>query len=1172
MIPALIRWAVNSRLVVVLLSIALVGVGTYAMFHLNIEAYPDPAPAIVEVITQYPGASAEEVEREVTIPLEIALAGMPGLTSTRSKSLAGLSSVKNQFEYGVDMFRARLEVTNRIRDAQLPDVVKPELANTSPTGEIYRYVIGNPKDETGRETYDIRDVKSLEDWVLEREFRRIPGIADVSSFGGLEKRYEVLPDPERLKAYGIGLSQLEEAIARSNKNVGGDFIVEGPTVQAVRGVGLIGRGQDPVTSAAPGSSPDQMAAHLRKEEQERLHEIRDTVLAATNNIPIRVGDVVEGGAYRSGVHAEQNGVVVGAHPRLGQVALSRPVTDAQGKEVRDQKGNRVWEDRPDVVQGIVLLRKGEQSLPALAGVKDKIEELNSGKGRMLPGTTIDTVYDRTRLVDMTTHTVKENVLLGIGLVTLILLVFLNHTRSALIVAINVPLALLFAMGVLYFRGKSANLLSLGAVDFGIIVDSSVIMVEAIYRIVSSGTRADLDLKDRILAAAGEVERSLFFSTIIMIFALLPLFTMKGAEGQIFGPMADTYAFALGGALILSLTLSPVLCRIFFTKVKPAKDNFLVRWLKGFYLWQLRWALKFRMASVVAFVVLTAATGLVMTHLGAEFMPELEEGNVYVRGTFPVNASLQEVSSMATEARRVLQKYDESLVIANQVGRPGDGTDPTGFYNCEINVPLRPHDEWPKVMRNTGIRRLWEGAWRPRTKAELIDAMGADLNGAVVGVDWNFSQYIRDNVLESMSGVKGENAVKIFGPDLDTLEKLAGQVKETISKVPGITSVGVFRIKGQANLEFPVDREKCARWNVEVADVEDVLATAVGGKDLTQLVEGERKFDVTLRWPERLRANEQAILDIPVEVVRNRVSLAAADSPGAESNANDRLISFTGENRPLPAVSGTTFGAAVPESASVPRRRLRDLVTPMDANGNPDENGRFVRSGASTISREQGQRLIAIKFSVRDRDLAGAVAEAQQKTAPLIKAPYRTEWSGEFEQMQAAVRRLIAAATLSLILIVVLLYLAMRSLLDVGVVLLNVVVMCIGGIWALFLTGEHFNISAGVGFISVLGVGIMNGLLLISRFNASRSHDVPLPEALREGVETLIRPLTMTALAAIFGLLPAALSTRMGSESQRPLAIVVVGGMTMTLLLVNLLPVFYSFYGSRTPPEGAGVGH
>jgi cobalt-zinc-cadmium resistance protein CzcA len=1171
MIHRLIQWAVDSRFVVFLLAIALVGLGCYSFIHLNVEAYPDPAPAIVEVISQYPGASAEEVEREVTIPLEVALAGIPGMKSTRSKSLFGLSHVRNQFDYGVDFFRARLEVLNRIYTATLPDKVKPELANTSPTGEIYRYILRGPKDAAGREVYNSADLKGLQDWVLEKQFRLIPRIADVVSFGGSVKRYEVQPDPERMKAFAITLKQLSEALERNNSNVGGDFVVEGPTVQAVRGIGLLGGGVDPARTYPHNSIPAAVAAHLRKGEDRRLSELRNIVLAATNNIPVHVADIVDGGVYSSNTASRKMGVVVGAQPRQGQVAVSRPILNLAGEEVRDSKGERIWEDRPDVVQGIVLLRKAEQSLPALQDVKAKISELNANPDRLLPGVQIETIYDRTKLVDLTTHTVQENVIVGIALVSLILLLFLNHVRSAVIVAINIPLALLFALSVLYFRGKSANLLSLGAVDFGIIVDSSVIMVESIYRYVSSGERADLPLKDRILKASGEVQRSLFFATIIMVFALLPLFTMQGPEGQIFGPMADTYAFALGGALIFSLTLSPVMCLTLFKNLKPAKDNFLVRNLKAMYLWQLRLALRFHVVSVCIFIGLTIATIAILPFMGAEFMPELEEGNVYVRGTFPVNASLPEVAEKAATARKILQKYPETTLILNQMGRPGDGTDPTGFYNCEFSVPLRNSEEWPKVIPTTGFNSWMHGPRRARTKKELVEEMNTDLSSQIVGVDWNFSQYIRDNVLETLSGVKGENAIKIIGPDLDELEKIAEKAKTRLSEVPGIVNVGIFRIKGQANLEFVIDRDKCATWNVAVADVQDVLSTAVGGDTRTQVVEGERKYDVTVRWPERLRYNEETILNIPVEVIKNRLTVHSGDW---SSNSDDSTgqLDFAGANRSLPAFSGSKTTPVNSDSASVPRRRVRDLVSALGADGNPSKDGQFVRSGASTIYREQGNRLIAVKFSVRGRDLAGAVAEAQTKTDDLFEAPYRVEWSGEFQEMQEAVHRLMLSAALSLVLIIVLLYMALRSLLDVGVVLSNVVVMCIGGVWALLLTGENFNISAGVGFISILGVGMMNGLILVSGFNSRRSHGVPLMEAITEGLEKRIRPLTMTVLTAIFGMLPAAMATRIGSQTQKPLAIVVVGGMAMTLMFLNLIPVLYSYYGNRKPPEVADVGH
>ena len=1169
MIFKLIEWGLNNRLIVILLTIALIGIGGFSLIHLNVEAYPDPAPAIVEVISQYPGASAEEVEREVTIPLEIALSGMPGLKSTRSKSLFGLSHVRNQFEYGTDFFRAKLEVLNRMYTASLPNGITPTLANTTPTGEIYRYIVKGPKDALGHDLYTSSDLKSIEDWVLEREFRRIPRIADVVSFGGAIKRYEIQPHPERLKAYGISLEQLQKAISENNSNVGGDFVIQGPTVQAVRGLGLIGGGLDPARTFPTDADPTAVALHLRKGEDRRLRELRGIVLAATNNVPIRVGDVVDGGSYSSDTQSGQRGVVVGSHPAQGRVAVSRPQVNSEGEDILDANGNRIWIDRPDVVEGIVLLRKGEQSLPALTDVKSKVRELNADSPKLLPGVSVETIYDRTRLVELTTHTVRENVILGIVFVSIILLVFLNHFQSAMIVAINIPLALLFAMSILYFRGKSANLLSLGAVDFGIIVDSSVIMVEAIFRSLSAGERSDLELKDRILRASGDVERGLFYSTIIMVFALLPLFTMQGPEGQIFGPMADTYAFALGGALLFALTLSPVLCRMFFTNIKPSSDNFIVHGLKYFYVSQLKLALRFRWLTLGLFVVSLAATAAVIPFLGAEFMPELEEGNIYVRGTFPVNVSLDEVADKAAVARRLLQKHPETILILNQMGRPDDGTDPTGFYNCEFSVPLKKHDEWPKVAQQTGWRRWIYGPMRPKSKDELIEEMNTELKASIPGVDWNFSQYIRDNVMETLSGVKGENAVKIFGPDLDELEKTAEKVKATLQSVRGIENVGIFRIKGQANLEFAIDRNKCALWNVSVADVQEVLATAVGGKALTQVVEGERKFDVTLRWPERLRYNEETILDIPVEVVGNH--LAVSDD-STNRGASSGTLDYTGGRRTNLAVTGSRENMTYTNPGSVPRRRLRDLVTPIGANGDPEPDGTFVRSGASTIYREKASRLIAVKFSVRGRDLAGTVAEAQKKTDEFFKAPYSAEWSGEFQEMQEAVERLVLAAALAMVLIIILLYIALRSLLDAFVVLSNVVVMCMGGVWALYLAGEHFNISAGVGFISVLGVGVMNGLLLVSWFNSSRAHDVPLKEALIDGIEKRIRPLTMTALTAIFGLLPAAVSTQIGSETQRPLAIVVVGGMITIMLMVNLIPVLYSFYGHRIPPAGGGVSH
>jgi cobalt-zinc-cadmium resistance protein CzcA len=546
------------------------------------------------------------------------------------------------------------------------------------------------------------------------------------------------------------------------------------------------------------------------------------------------------------------------------------------------------------------------------------------------------------------------------------------------------------------------------------------------------------------------------------------------------------------------------------------------------------------------------------------MPALEEGNVYIRGTFPVKVSLEEVARRSDTARKLLRKYPEVQTVLSQMGRPDDGTDPTGYYNAEFFVPLVQEDAWPKLVPRSGWK-AWFGS-RARTKSELTALMQQDLDKAIPGVDWNFSQQIRDNVMETLSGVKGENSVKIFGPDLDELERIAKVVRGRLSGVRGIESVGIFSIKGQTNLEFSIDREKCAKWNVSVAQVQDALQTAVGGKAFTEMVEGERTFDITVRWPEHLRRSEQEILDIPVDVLRNRV--IPDSSPVIQGGAEPGLA---GMHASLPALSGSAFNSTLNNPASVPRRRLRDLVAPVRDEQN-SSSGRFVRAGASTIAREQGKRLIAIKFSVRNRDLASAVAEAQESTKDCFTAPYVAEWSGEFQEMNEAVHHLMIIVSVSLVLIVVLLYIALDSVLDVAVVFANVVVLTIGGIWALLLTGSNFNISAGVGFISILGVGMMNGLILISGFNARRAQGMSLNESLRDGMEKRVRPLTMTCLTAIFGMLPAAFSTRIGSQTQQPLAIVVVGGMITTMLLMNLMPVFYSYYGHRQPSVDAGEMH
>ncbi len=1164
MVRKLIAFALDNPLVVILLSIFLAVVGVFSFLNVNVEAYPDPAPAIVEVIALFPGASSLEVERQVTIPLEVTFAGMPGLKKINSKSLFGLSDLKMTWHYGSDYTyqTARQEVINRMSTISqpLPANVTPAISPESPTGEIFRYVLKVPKDRSGRDIYTLNDIKAMQDWVLEREFRTVPRIVDLTSFGGTVRRYEVQPDPDRLRRYGITLGQLQTTLANSNATVGGDYLNQGQVAMTVRSVGLFGGGLDPVNKVLGLKSPEAAASILRAEELNRIREIRGLVITSVNNQPIRVEDVVEGGRLAPDQLPGEQGVVVSNQTRLGRIGyysaeFERPSGSALS--LAD-----VGHDQDDKVTCIVLLRKGEDTLPALKDVEAKVQQMNDPTtGRMLPGTQIVPYYDRTDLLHITTETVTENLCLGIALVVTILFMFVNNIRTAIIVAINIPLALLFAFTMLYVRGKSANLLSIGAVDFGIIVDSSVVVIENINRNLASGNYPDLPIKERILIFVKEIDHALLFSVMIMVCAFVPLFAMTGPEGQLFGPMAQTYAFSLAAALVLAVTLTPVLAMLMFKNFKPVKENLLVRALKFRYLWKLQLCLRFPKTTCVVMAFLIGGTACLIPQLGREFMPELEEGNLWLRGIGPLNMSLDHQVAIARQARAIIAKYPEVETIVTQSGRPDDGTDTEGYYSGEYFVPLRQQKDWPKLMPQTTVWRRWVyGATRARTKREIVDAMNAELERAIPGIVWNFSQNIRDNVMEALSGVKGDNSLKIFGPDLDQLELLAEKAENILQDIPGIANVGIFHVRGTSHLEFRVDPVKCQKWGVSTADVNNVVSSAVGAKVMSSMVEGEKLFDISTRWPKWRRTSETSILDIPVDIINNQVVLAQGS--GFTPNASGHAL-------PPPAVSGSLADTSNPIS-STPRIRLGDLVSPVGADYAPDPSGQFNRPGYSTIYREQGKRLIAIKFSVRGRDLGSAVDEAKARTKELFKIPYRAVWSGEFEQMEEANGRLMWIIPLSLTLIFILLYSAFRSFLDTIVIFSNVFDVAVGGVWSLYLTGTNFSVAAAVGFVSLFGIAIMEGLLLISYFNALRAQGLPLHDAIIQGSLKRVRPVMITAMTAILGLLPAAVSTKIGGQTAQPLAIVVVGGMTVTLFLDRyLMPVLYTFYGGREPPAGGG---
>ena len=1063
MVRAIITWSLHNRLIVLLGTLMLVIAGLYSAKNLNVEAYPDPTPPLVEVIAQNPGASPEEMERLVSIPIEIALNGMPGLEDLRSTSIAGLTDVKCQFSYTTDYWKARQEVINRINAlTNLPPGVNPGLSPWSPTGEIVRYVLEGPG-------YTLNELKAVQDWVLQRALKTVPGVIDVTGFGGTVKQYQVLVDPMQLNHYGITLQQVQDAIQKSNANVGGNILTLGSQSHIVRGIGLLGKGIDAL-------EPEKVA-HRAEYIDQKLDDIRKVVVTQYQGNPILVSHVAK--------------VVEGHQPRLGIV----------GRHNGTRQEN-------DVIEGIVLMRKYEKSLVTSELVKERLEDID--KQKILPaGMRIKIFNERTELVHVTTHNVLHNLLVGMGLVIAILFIFLGDLASAGIVAVMIPLALLFSITVLYVQGKSANLLSIGAVDFGIIVDSSTIIVENIYRHVTApGVDRSKSLIDRIIEASSEIERALLYSTTIIVCAFIPLFSMSGPEGALFGPMANTYAFAICGALLMAVTLAPVLCSFFFVNKEEAPDTMLDKIMKLRYLRALSWVLRHRLSTLAVMVALFAYTLFLIPHLGGEFMPPLEEGYLWIRATLPRTISLESAAKMAPQMRELVASVPEVSRVISQLGRPDDGTDVTGFFNLEMGAPLKPMEEWRKKPLILFGYRLWDQTIsREDIEKELMEKFKA-----FPGINFNFSQYIRDNVEEALSGVKGANSVKIIGTDLHTLENLGQQIADILPTVKGIENVGLFHIVGQPNLEIEIDRQLCARHGVNVADVEKVVQAAIGGEAFTQMVEGEKLFDITLRLPPELRDDPEVINRILVDVPG-----ASDDSPGYR----------------------------------IPLSQLTHMVAH--------------KAGASYVYRENNRRFIPIKFSVRDRDLASAITEAIErvkdpKTGVKLPEGYDLEWSGEFEQMKDANERLLYIIPLSLGLIMMLLYSMFNSVKDCLLVMVNVLEAAMGGVFALYLTGTHFSISGAVGFVSVFGVAVQDGVLLVTYCNQMRARGYSVWETCLRGPELRVRPVVMTSLTAALGLFPAAIATSIGSQAQKPLAIVVVGAMLCTLFLTRyMMPILYSYF-------------
>jgi len=1041
MIRGFVDYTLNNRFIVFTLAILLLLWGAISFRQLPIEAYPDVANNYVQLITQWPGRAAEEVEQQVTIPVEAQMNGMPHLAHMRSASLFGISSVMLIFDDASDNDENRTKVVERLTQITLTAGLQPLMGpNFSPVGQIFWYTL-----KSTNPSYDLMALKSLEDWTLEKQFKSVPNVVDVSSFGGITREYQVRLDPAKLIAYGLNIAQVENALANNNVNAGGGFIESGLQQINVRAVGLFTSVQD----------------------------IAATLVKVQNGTPVRVQDIAT--------------VTQAPKVRLGQI----------GKAYRRADGKVL--DDPDVVEGIVLLRKGANADETLVGIHDKVKQLN--EHILPPGVTIVPFLDRSQLLEYTTHTVLHNLVEGILLVSLVLFLFLGNIRGALIVALTIPFSLLFASICLDLNKIPANLLSLGALDFGMVVDGSVVIIENVMRHFAMNTKSIKTPLERIRDAVFEVLRPVFFARAIIITAYLPIFTLQSVEGRLFKPMAWTVSFALLGALLFSIGIAPALAVWQFGKGVAEWRNPVMEFLRDRYTVLVRLAIRRRGLTVgIGGLVLAAAVFLMASGvIGSEFLPHLDEGAIWVRGTLAPSTGPTEGTRVMNQARVILATFPEVTQVVSQVGRPDDGTDPTGFFNTEYFVDLKLKKDWRPVFH--------------QDKDELVAAMDREME-KIPGVLWNFSQPISDNMEEAVSGVKGELAVKLYGDDLRLLEEKGDEIVGVLRKINGVEDLGLFRVLGQPNLNIVMDRAEAARHGINVSDLQDAIETAVGGKAVTQVLQGEQRYDLVVRYQPLYRDTREAIENI-------------------------RIVSPTGERVALTQLA-----------------RIE------------------VSDGASEIYREENSRYVAIKYSVRGRDLGGAVEEAIRKVQKEVKLPvgYHLNWAGEYESQKRSQRRLLIVLPITILVIYVILYSMFGSAKWSVLILANVAMAPIGGLLALLLTGTHFSVSSGVGFLALFGVSVQTGVIMLEYINQLRVRGHSIEDAAVEGAVLRLRPIMMTMLVAMLGLLPAALSRGIGSDSQRPFAIVIVGGLAGALFLsIFLLPALYVWVardGDKLPaPEG-----